>query len=61
MVHVPLDHAIMPQLHCGEECDILLVAISKEIENGSVQEAAQILLQDKFKVNPVTAVLTCML
>lgn len=32
------------------DSDILLVAVSKELENGSVEEAAETLMQDKYKV-----------
>ena len=53
----PVDHEIIPQLHHGSDGDVLLVAIAKELESGSVQEAAQTLLQDKFKVNAVTTLL----
>ena len=41
-----------PQLR-GEDGDndVLLVAIAKELEDGSAQEAAQTLLQDRYEVN----------
>ena len=34
----------------GGDGDVLLVAIAKELENGAVREAAQTLMQDKYKV-----------
>ena len=47
------------QLSHGGDGDVLLVAIAKELENGAVREAAQTLMQDKYKV--VSADTTLML
>ena len=40
------------QLHENGDDDVLLVTIAKELEDGSAQEAAQTLLQDKYEVIP---------
>ena len=49
-----IDHVIIPQL-CqgagGGDDDVLLVAVTKELEAGAVQEAAQTLMLDKYEVN----------
>lgn len=40
------------QLHSGTEGDgdVLLVAVSKELERGAAEEAAETLMQDKITV-----------